>query len=143
MRETERDPGTLLPATLAALAAVPDTGSHLLVHTGEQSITTATTRNGELLLYRRTEHSEAEPGEMAQAVLVAAAYYEDTLHVPLEEGWVAVLETPDVLRARLESDGEWRIPLRCLFNSEAFSAGAVPSQVAASRYTSVVGALRG
>lgn len=143
MRETEREPGTLLPATLAALAAVPDTGSHLLVHTGQQSITTAITRNGELLLYRRTEHSEAEPGEMAQAVLVAAAYYEDTLHVPLEEVWVAGLETPDVLRARLESDGEWRIPLRSLINSEAFSAGAVPSQIAASRYTSVVGALRG
>ncbi len=143
MRDSEREPGTLLPTTLAALAAVPDTGSHLLVHTGEASITTAITRNGELLLYRRTEHSEAEPAEMAQAVLVAAAYYEDTLHTALEEVWVAGFESPDVLRAHLEVDGEWQIPLRSLVNSDAFSAGAVPSQVAASRYTSVVGALRG
>ncbi len=143
MRESEREPGTLLPATLAALAAVPETGSHLLVHTGQHSITTAITRNGELLLYRRTEHSEAEPGEMAQAILVAAAYYEDTLHTPLEEVWVAGFETPEVLRGHLELDGEWRIPLRSLINSDSFSAAAVPRQVAASRYTSVVGALRG
>ncbi len=143
MREASREPGTLLPATLAALAALPEAGSHLLVHTGKDSITTAITRNGELLLYRRTELFEGEPGEVAQSVLVAAAYYEDTLHTALEEVWVAGLETPDVLRTHLEVDGEWRIPLRSLINSEAFSAGAVPGQVAASRYTSVVGALRG
>ncbi len=143
MREAEREPGTLLPATLAALAAVPETGSHLLIHTGKHSITTAITRNGELLLYRRTEHSEAEPGEMAQSVLVAAAYYEDILHTPLEEVWVAGFETPEVLRAHLETDGEWRIPLRSLITSDAFTASAVRGQVAASRYTSVVGALRG
>ncbi len=143
MRNTQREPGTLLPATLAALAAVPDTGSHLMVHTGEHSMTTAITRNGELLLYRRTDHSETEPGDMAQAVLVAAAYYEDTLHTPLEEVWVAGFEAPDVLRRHLEIDGEWQIPLRSLVNSESFSAGAVPGQIAPSRYTSVVGALRG
>jgi type IV pilus assembly protein PilM len=143
MRESEREPGTLLPATLAALAAVPETGSHLLVHTGEHSITTAITRNGELRLYRRTEHSEVEPGEMAQAILVAAAYYEDTLHTTLEEVWVAGFETPEMLRVHLEQDGEWRIPLRSLITSEAFSAAAAPAHVAASRYTSVVGALRG
>lgn len=143
VRSTEREPGILLPATLAALAALPESGSHLLVHTGLQSMTTAITRNGELLLYRRTEHSDIEPVEMAEAVLVAAAYFEDTLHLPLQEVWVAGLETPEVLRGHLAVGGAWEIPLRSLVNSEAFSAGAVPSQVAASRYTSVVGALRG
>ncbi len=143
MRSTEREPGILLPATLAALAALPDTGSHLLVHTGLHSMTTAITRNGELILYRRTEHSETEPGEMAQAVLVAAAYYEDTLHTQLEEVWVAGFETPEQLRTHLEVDGAWQIPLRSLVNSEAFSAQAMPGKVAASRFTSVVGALRG
>lgn len=143
MREAEREPGTLLPTTLAALSALPDTGSHLLVHTGEASITTAITRDGELLLYRRMEYSDMEPQEMAQGILVAAAYYEDTLHAPLEEVWVAGFETPEVLRAHLETTGEWRIPLRSLINSEAFTVDAVPSRVAASRYTSVVGALRG
>ena len=143
MRDNDRDPGTLLPATLAALAAVPDSGSHLLVHTGLESITTAITRNGELLLYRRTELGETDPWEMAQSVLVAAAYYEDTLHTPLEEVWVAGLESPEVLRGHLALVGPWQIPLRSLITSEAFSADSVPSQVAASRYTSVVGALRG
>ncbi len=143
MREAEREPGTLLPAPLAALAAVPETGSHLLVHTGKESITTAITRNGELLLYRRAEHSDAEPGEMAQAVLVAAAYYEDTLQTTLDEVWVAGFETPEVLRTHLEVDGEWRIPLRSLMRADSFTASAAPSQVAASRYTSVAGALRG
>ena len=143
MRSAEREPGILLPATLAALAALPDTGSHLLVHTGLHSMTTAITRDGELILYRRTEHSETEPGEMAQAVLVAAAYYEDTLHTQLEEVWVAGFETPEQLRTHLEVDGAWQIPLRSLVNSEAFSAQAMPGKVAASRFTSVVGALRG
>lgn len=143
MRSAEREPGTLLPATLAALAALPEVGSHLLVHTGQHSMTTAITREGELLLYRRTEVSETEAAEMVQAVLVAAAYFEDTLHTPLEEVWVAGFETPEVLRAHLEVDSAWQIPLRSLVTPEAFSAGAVPSKVAASRFTSVVGALRG
>lgn len=143
VRSTDREPGILLPATLAALAAVPESGSHLLVHTGAQSMTTAITRNGELLLYRRTEHNEAEPGEMAQAVLVAAAYFEDTLHTPLQEVWVAGLETPEVLRAHLEVDGAWEIPLRSLVASDSFSAADVPSQMSPSRFTSIVGALRG
>ena len=143
VRSTEREPGILLPATLAALAALPESGSHLLVHTGSQSMTTAITRNGELLLYRRTEHTEIDPGEMAQAVLVAAAYFEDTLHTPLQEVWVAGLETPEVLRSHLEVDGAWEIPLRSLVNSDSFSAAGVPSQMTASRFTSIVGALRG
>ncbi|MHB8303390.1 MAG: hypothetical protein ACYDC6_11215 [Acidobacteriaceae bacterium] len=143
MRSTEREPGILLPATLAALAALPESGSHLLVHTGHHSMTTAITRNGELLLYRRTDHSDVEPGEMAQAVLVAAAYFEDTLHTPLQEVWVAGLETPEILRGHLETDGAWEIPLRSMVDSDAFTAGVAPSQVAASRFTSLVGALRG
>ncbi|HET9086712.1 MAG TPA: hypothetical protein VFN53_04260 [Acidobacteriaceae bacterium] len=143
VRSTEREPGILLPATLAALAALPETGSHLLVHTGAFSMTTAITRDGELVLYRRAEHTEIEPGEMAQAVLVAAAYFEDTLHTPLQEVWVAGLETPEVLRRHLEVDGAWEIPLRSLVTSDSFAAGGMPAQMTASRFTSIVGALRG
>lgn len=143
VRSADREPGILLPAPLAALAALPESGSHLLVHTGSQSMTTAITRDGELLLYHPTEHTEFELGEMAQAVLVAAAYYEDTLHSPLHEVWVAGLETPEVLRTHLEVDGPWEIPLRSLVTSESFSAAGVPAQMTASRFTSIVGALRG
>lgn len=143
VREQDREPGALLPSTLAALAALPESGSHLLVHTGVASITTAITREGDLVLYRRTDLSEADPGEMGQAVLVAAAYYEDTLQMPLDEVWVAGFESPDQLRIHLEMDGAWKIPLRSLINSEAFAAGAVPGRVGISRFASVVGALRG
>jgi type IV pilus assembly protein PilM len=143
VREAGREPGVLLPATLAALAALPATGSHLLVHTGRDSMTTAITREGELVLYRRTEYAESDPGEMAQAVLIAAAYFEDTLKQPLTEVWVAGLEEPEVLRRHLEGDEEWRIPLRSLVGADAFAAGSAPAQTAASRFTSVVGALRG
>jgi type IV pilus assembly protein PilM len=142
-RSLQREPGVLLPATLAALAALPDTGSHLLVHTEKDSMTTAITHNGELLLYRATDRATTDPGEMAQAVLVAAAYYEDALHVPLQEVWVAGLESTDVLRQHLAADGAWQIPLRALVNSQSFSASGVPSQVDPGRFTSVVGGLRG
>lgn len=142
-RSLQREPGVLLPATLAALAALPDTGSHLLVHTEKDSMTTAITHNGELLLYRSTDRATTDPGEMAQAVLVAAAYFEDALHVPLQEVWVAGLESTDVLRQHLAADGAWQIPLRALVNSQSFSANGIPSQVDPGRFTSVVGALRG
>jgi len=143
VRSLQREPGVLLPATLAAMAALPDTGSHLLVHTEQVSMTTAITHNGELLLYRTTDRVNTDPGDMAQAVLVAAAYYEDALHVPLQEVWVAGLESIDALRQHLAADGTWQIPLHSLVNSQSFSANGVPSQVDAGRFTSVVGALRG
>jgi type IV pilus assembly protein PilM len=143
VRSLQREPGVLLPATLAAMAALSDTGSHLLVHTEQDSMTTAITHNAELLLYRTTDRANTDPGDMAQAVLVAAAYFEDALHVPLQEVWVAGLESTDALRQHLAADGAWQIPLRSLVNSQSFSASGVPSQVDPGRFTSVVGALRG
>ncbi|MHB1937145.1 MAG: hypothetical protein ACYCOR_11235 [Acidobacteriaceae bacterium] len=143
VRGMQREPGVLLPATLAALAALPDAGAHLLVHTEQDSMTTAITNNGELLLYRTTDRANTDPGDMAQAVLVAAAYYEDALHVPLQEVWVAGLESTDVLRQHLAADGAWQIPLRSLVDSQSFSASAVPGKADPGRFTSVVGALRG
>lgn len=143
VRSAGREPGVLLPATLAALAALPATGSHLLVHTGRDFMTTAITRDGELVLYRRTEYAETEPGEIAQAVLIAAAYFEDTLKMPLTEVWAAGLESPELLRQHLDQDGGWRIPLRSLVGADTFATGSAPAQTAASRFTSVVGALRG
>lgn len=143
MRSVQREPGVLLPATLAAMAALPDIGSHLLVHTERDSMTTAIAHNGELLLYRTTDLTNAEPGDRTQAILVAAAYYEDRLHVPLEEVWVAGLESAAGLRRNLMGEATWKIPLRSLVSSQSFSASAVPNQVEPGRFTSVVGALRG
>lgn len=143
VRETEHEPGTLLPSTITTLAAVPDTGSHLLAHTGEHALTTTIVRDGELLLYRSTDISGTEPGELAQAILVSAAYYEDTLQKPLHEILVAGFDTPEQLRQKLEADGEWKTPLRSLIHSDAFVASAVPANPPVSRYAGVVGALRG
>jgi type IV pilus assembly protein PilM len=143
VRSLQREPGVLVPATLAAMAALPDEGSHLLVHTEQNSMTTAITHNGELLLYRTTDRTNTDPGEMAQAVLVAAAYYEDMLHVSLQEVWVAGLESANALKQQLAADGTWRIPLRTLVDAQSFSVSAVSSHVDSGRFTSVVGALRG
>lgn len=143
VRDLDKEPGTLLPTTLAALAATPNSGVHLLAHTGERSVTTAITQDGQLLLYRRTEFSENDPGEIAQAILVSAAYYEDTLHKPLDELLVAGLETPESLRRRLSTDGDWRISLRSLVDRQAFTAEAVPGNISVCRFASVVGALQG
>lgn len=143
VRETEREPGVLLPAALAALAAVPDTGSHLMVHAAEGWITSAITHDGCLVLYRRFDYSGADPAEIAQSVSISTAYYEDTLHSTPNELLVAGLETPESLRERLQTDGEWRIPLKNLIGPEAFAAAAVPAAHSIGRFAGVAGALRG
>ena len=76
------DPGAVLPSTVAAAAAVFDNGATLIVnHTGA-SVTTAITQGDEMLLHRSMD-LPADPlsreEEMAQAVITALAWYEDTL----------------------------------------------------------------
>jgi type IV pilus assembly protein PilM len=82
MRNAGYEPGTVLPSTLAAAAAVGDVSAALMVnHTGA-SVTTAITQGDEMLLHRSMD-LPAEPmareEEMAQAVITALAWYEDTL----------------------------------------------------------------
>ncbi len=82
VRKAGYEPGAVLPSTLAAAAAVGDAGATLMVnHTGA-SVTTAITQGDEMLLHRSMD-LPAEPmareEEMAQAVITALAWYEDTL----------------------------------------------------------------
>ncbi|MGB9029473.1 MAG: hypothetical protein WCC27_05055 [Acidobacteriaceae bacterium] len=82
VRAAGYDPGTVLPSTLAAAAAVGDEGAVLMVnHTGT-SVTTAITHGDEMLLHRSMDlpaEAMAREEEMAQAVITALAWYEDTL----------------------------------------------------------------
>ncbi|MGD0367899.1 MAG: hypothetical protein ABSA94_10610 [Acidobacteriaceae bacterium] len=82
VRNAGYEPGAVLPSTLAAAAAVVDANAALMVnHTGA-SVTTAITQGDEMLLHRSMD-LPAEPmareEEMAQAVITALAWFEDTL----------------------------------------------------------------
>jgi type IV pilus assembly protein PilM len=76
-------PGVVLPSTLAALAALPTGDAALVVNRNGLSLTTVIVNGYELLLHRTLELPENESSQredLAQAVSVAAAYFEDTLH---------------------------------------------------------------
>jgi len=82
VREAGFEPGAVLPSTLAAAAAVEGDAATLMVNHAAASVTTAVTQGQEMLLHRSMD-LPAEPmareEEMAQAVITALAWYEDTL----------------------------------------------------------------
>jgi type IV pilus assembly protein PilM len=92
VREAGYEPGVVLPSTLAALAAVNADEPALVVNRNGSSVTTAITRQNELLLHRTLELTEKEwspeenslhaAEELQQSVSVAVAYFEDTLDSP-------------------------------------------------------------
>jgi type IV pilus assembly protein PilM len=106
-------PGVILPSMLASLAALRSSDAALVVNRNGLSLTTAITNGDELLLHRTLElpaGAEAQRAEVAQAVSVASAYFEDTMHATPSvlyysgpggaEAFVATLgaETEDGLR---------------------------------------------
>jgi type IV pilus assembly protein PilM len=92
VREAGYEPGVVLPSTLAALAAISTEEPSLVVNRNGASVTTAITRQNELLLHRTLELTEKEllpeenswraREELQQSVNVAMAYFEDTLQSP-------------------------------------------------------------
>jgi type IV pilus assembly protein PilM len=82
VREAGYEPGAVLPSTLAAAAALESDSATLMVNRAGASVTTAVTQGDEMLLHRSMD-LPAEPmareEEMAQAVITALAWYEDTL----------------------------------------------------------------
>ncbi len=82
VRAAGYEPGVVLPATLASLAALPTEGASLVINHNGHSLTTAITRGDELLLHRTLElpaGDEFRQEELAKIVSVAMAYFEDTL----------------------------------------------------------------
>jgi type IV pilus assembly protein PilM len=87
VREAGYEPGAVLPSTLCALAAIPDDTDALVINQNSACITTAITRQNEVLLHRTLELPENAGNDIPdiqQAVSVAIAYFEDSLRVPLE-----------------------------------------------------------
>lgn len=86
IRELQYEPGAVLPSMVAALASLGSSGAALVVNHSRYSVTTAVTQDDEMLLHRTIDLSrDLAPGsaareeEMAQAVITALAWYEDTL----------------------------------------------------------------
>ena len=86
VREAGFEPSAVLPSTLAALAALSQNeAATLIINVGDHTVTTAITRGGILLLHRSVELGDPDiapdvaSSELAQAVSVATAYFEDTL----------------------------------------------------------------
>jgi type IV pilus assembly protein PilM len=82
VRDAGYVPGAVLPSTLAAAAAVDSDDAVLMVNHSGPSVTTAVTQGREMLLHRAMDlpgEPQARDEEMAQAVITALAWYEDTL----------------------------------------------------------------
>ncbi len=100
VREAGYAPGAVLPSTLCAIAAIPDDTDALVVNQNAVCITTAITKQNEVLLHRTLDLAKASPEaasehsgaahtdndipDIQQAVSVAIAYFEDSLRTPLE-----------------------------------------------------------
>jgi type IV pilus assembly protein PilM len=165
VREAGFEPGTVLPSTLAALAGVAAPEPSLVVNAGSTGVTTAITRDGVLLLHRSVDLQPAASGidptippqlqqlsadelanEIAQAVSVAVAYFEDTLSTPPSTILSAGALSADALRHVLSGNGYSEaeaVRVRELIDASAFSAGAVTGSIPRGSLAGVAGALRG
>jgi type IV pilus assembly protein PilM len=86
VREAGYEPGAVLPSTLCAIAAIPGESDALIVNRNAVCLTTAITRQSEVLLHRTLElpPGEENQADIQQAVSVAIAYFEDSLSQELE-----------------------------------------------------------
>ncbi len=143
VREAGYEPGVVLPSTLAALAAISGSEPALVVNRNGSSVTTAITRQDELLLHRTLELTEKDwlpeentyhsAEELQQSVSVAVAYFEDTLQTPPRQLLSCGLGGPDELIRLLGDD---HLAVRDLVPTP-FSINAMPRGILAG----VVGAL--
>jgi type IV pilus assembly protein PilM len=165
VREAGFEPGAVLPSTLAALAGLTAGDPSLVVNASHAGITTAITRDGVLLLHRSVDLQPQPVGvdatlppqlqqlspddlanEIAQAVSVAVAYFEDTLSGPPSTILSAGALAADSLRHLLSSNGYSEadaLQVRELIDASAFSAGAVTGSIPRGSLAGVAGALRG
>jgi type IV pilus assembly protein PilM len=167
VREAGFEPGSVLPSTLAAIAALENDGTSLLVNANTAGVTAAIVESGILLLHRSVDlqHHDGEnlegievtPAdqaatdlrkvslgtEIAQSVSVAAAYFEDTLakspNLVLSAGPLGAERLSRMLRDAGvgPEDG---LTVRELVESSALLGGAV--SVPRAWLSSVAGALR-
>jgi len=165
VREAGFEPGAVLPSTLAALAGTATAEPALVVNAGTTGVTTAITRDGVLLLHRSVDLQSAASGvdpeipsqlqqlslaeithEIAQAITVAVAYFEDTLSATPSTILSAGSLTADALRHVLSGNGYSEaeaVRVRELIDASAFAGGAVAGSIPRGSLAGVAGALRG
>lgn len=165
VREAGFEPGAVLPSTLAALAGVSAAEASLVVNAGTTGVTTAITRDGVLLLHRSVDLQPAAVGldpeipqqlqelspdeitsEIAQAVSVAVAYFEDTLSTAPSTIFSAGALSADALHHVLSGNGyseAGAVRVRELIDASTFGAGAVTGSIPRGSLAGVAGALRG
>ena len=135
------EPGVLLPSTLASLAALTTRDPALVVNRSGQWLTTAISAGGELLLHRTEELAANEAvlkDELAQCVLVARAYFEDTLRASPEVLYCVGPGGAQELERVLDGAAESGLRLRDLVAGPATGVlGTLPKGLAAG----VTGAL--
>jgi len=88
VRAAGYEPGSVLPSSLAALAALDSPHPVLAANLSRLALTTAITSGDDLLLYRTVELPDdpaARVAEVQRSVAVAAAYFEDKLSSPPRE----------------------------------------------------------
>ncbi|MHB1022095.1 MAG: type IV pilus biogenesis protein PilM [Acidobacteriaceae bacterium] len=168
VRDAGYEPGAVLPSTLAALAAMEESEQPaLMVNASSYGVTTAIVRAGQLLLHRSIDLGldssngvalgEVEAGvpvlpiqpvvlteaaieqEIAQAISVAAAYYEDTLNTTLEQVQVAGPMGADRVQSMLAEEG---FRMRELLGAAQMLAEAAVSAVPRGMLAGVTGALK-
>jgi type IV pilus assembly protein PilM len=87
VRSAGYEPGAILPAGLAALAALNGMNSQeavLAVNLSVRSLTTSIVAGNDILLYRTVElplDADAQKGDVQRAIAVAGAFFEDRLQV--------------------------------------------------------------
>ena len=114
VRNAGFEPGAVLTSTIASLAALRPGGPALIINRSDGAITTAIVRQDDLLLHRTLDlpqNSNLQREELAQAVSVALAYFEDTLQsLPSTiyyagpggaAGFTALIENNDPLAPRV------------------------------------------
>lgn len=165
VREAGFEPGAVLPSTLAALAGLSAGDASLVVNATHAGITTAISRDGVLLLHRSVDLQPQSAGidpalpaqlqelspdeltnEIAQAVSVAVAYYEDNLSAPPSTILSAGALPADSLGRLLSSNGYSEadaLQVRELVDASAFAADAVTGSIPRGSLAGVRGALRG
>jgi type IV pilus assembly protein PilM len=137
------EPGALLPATLAALPLLETDVPALLVHLAGDSVTIAIVNGETLLLHRVLELGLNRDEDIAQAIVVARAYFEDTLGFSPEAVVAAGDGSYQRLRKVLDEQfgDEGHITLKPLISGSHFLPGAMPQESQRELYGSVAGAL--
>ena len=104
VRAAGYEPGAVLPASLAVLAAIDSQEALLVANLSARTLTTSIVSGNDVLLYRTVElplEESARQGEIQRAIAVAGAFYEDKLHFKahrvLYSGVLPVREFTDLL----------------------------------------------